>query len=214
MFRDAYDVLNPRLTRGEYWLLDVAVELRTQIRSLVHPQIEEFFNRQGHGLDRQELIGVLTRLFDNDLIEATHLDEDATSSMSGAQIEAAMEEEDRWHATCYGLTATGGQLWEAFAAPSWNRYLDESSRYSEHDEDTMQICLTSANPDLIHSRISSLPVAAQATAITETLTPWRTTYWKTLPIGYCVSLTVDSAWCEDYDSRRSWQRPRWYDWGG
>ena len=155
--------MEPRFTRGEYWLLETVVECEFEVCALIDSNLESFWNKKGHGLTRASLIETLHRLISSGLIYAK-------SEMKGSistkeQIELALEERVPWNAhhvfistdgdieiapdeskpsrtepidvrkiTSYGLTQEGGAQWEAFAAPDWQKYIDAGCHYSEDYE--------------------------------------------------------------------------------
>ena len=90
----------------------------------------------------------------------------------------------------YCLTEKGGSIWEAFAAPEWNRFIDES--YGR-DEETLQDnigCLISANEELLinyfeHGDLGEFP-AHRDKVKWDIFKPWNATYWKTIPVGHRV----------------------------
>src|SRR4051794_33270916 len=120
----------PRFTRGEYWLLESAVEHGWPLYTLVAEDVGLVFNKPGHGMDRDELIETLVSLFRRGLIAARDrvtskgvygpfavaLDRDA--------IEAALDEDLFSQETYYGLTSEGGRQWEAFARPDWDVFIE------------------------------------------------------------------------------------------
>ena len=44
--------MGPRFTRGEYWLLETAVDEQFPVSALMANNLEEYFNKKGHGLTR------------------------------------------------------------------------------------------------------------------------------------------------------------------
>ena len=129
--------LEPRFTRGEYWLLETVVESLFPVSGLTDSDFEFSLNKKGHGLTRDALIETLHRLIGSGLIYAENK-VDAPISTS-EEIERALDEPrwsigssvDRRTITYYGLTPEGGAQWEAFAAPDWQRYIDASSRLTD-----------------------------------------------------------------------------------
>ncbi len=54
--------MEPRFTRGEYWLLEIAVEHEWSISGLIDSELELHLNKKGHGLTRASLLKSLYRL--------------------------------------------------------------------------------------------------------------------------------------------------------
>ena len=64
--------MEPRFTRGEYWLLETAVEHRLPVSVLTASNLEEILNKIGHRLTRDALIDTLYRLVTSGLISVEH----------------------------------------------------------------------------------------------------------------------------------------------
>ena len=112
--------MDPRFTRGEYWLLETAVEFKFPVCGLIDSDFELSLNKKGHGLTRDALVETLHRLIAWGLISAEN-EGDAPIS-THQQIERALNESH----TYYGLTPEGGAHWEAFAAPDWQKYIEDN----------------------------------------------------------------------------------------
>lgn len=129
-----------RLSRGEYWLLVRAVEYRIPLPCLALPEgppwhrstIQMAFNRQGHGLSLDELVETLHAFVVRGWITITS-DGDACGIVDTGAIRDAFECETRDDA-CYALTVDGGRVWEAFARPKWDRYIDHTEDGTDGDE--------------------------------------------------------------------------------
>ncbi len=81
----------PRLTRGEYWLLESVVRGGMAIGWLDWPGLEECLNKPGHGLDRPTLVETLWRLFSDGLISASRQDSSGEVSQPDREaIEASL----------------------------------------------------------------------------------------------------------------------------
>ena len=48
--------MEPRFTRGEYWLLETVVEQEWEICALIWSELEIVLNKKGHGLTRASLV--------------------------------------------------------------------------------------------------------------------------------------------------------------
>ena len=181
--------MEPRFTRGEYWLLETAVESLFPVSGLTDSDFEFSLNKKGHGLTRDALIETLHRLIASGLIYAEN-EVDAPIS-THQQIERALNEPGwqvepvDWRTTTYyGLTPEGGAQWEAFAAPDWQEYIDASSRLTDDGKGIIWevICADKAwleryfeSKCLYDPREVSL-----ATVEWDYIAPWDATYWKQL----------------------------------
>ena len=129
--------MEPRLTRGEYWLLETAVKSYYPLRWLDSDDPGLLFNKPGHGLDRDRLVATLGALFRDELIEASRNDEWCV--LDELQIRNALTEQPPLKnpsCTRYRLTKRGAATWEAFAAPEWDRFILDESPFSENENET------------------------------------------------------------------------------
>ena len=67
--------MEPRLTRGEYWLLNCVVVAGCPLRFLVSDSIEELFNNPGHRLERPRLVETLVHMSEQGWIEGYRIDD-------------------------------------------------------------------------------------------------------------------------------------------
>ncbi|RPI78200.1 MAG: hypothetical protein EHM41_26000 [Chloroflexi bacterium] len=212
-----------RLTRGEYWLLETVVEARIPLCWLDWPSMEEALNKQGHGLDRSRLLRTLYRLFRSGLIEAHRFhDPEDYFIPSRQEISAALDETQSpgQNPMYYGLTGEGGAAWEAFAAPTWQRFIDLSFQPLEASttEIGQGICADRGRLERYVDGLSYTGITIDSsTMVWDELIPWQATYWKTLPRGYQVTFH-----CQRSEEPSSWDRMplsyylvyenRWYSW--
>lgn len=193
------------MDRGEYWLLDSAVQFRQPFAVLTYEHIDEWFNKPGHGLTLHQLIATLQRLFLSGELMAERTSGFVTERGSGlvrlgvfvptpSELEAAVAGElDAF----YGLTSKGGSRWEDCSAPDWARYLDVE------DDATAQIQeVRGANLDVVRHYVSLQPYMTHTAVVAGSeqwaaLNPWEATYWKTLPKGHKVRFSYQAL--EDSD---------------
>lgn len=62
--------MEPRFTRGEYWLLEIVVEREFPVYGLIDSELEWNLNKKGHGLTRATLVETFHRLLSAGLIYA------------------------------------------------------------------------------------------------------------------------------------------------
>ena len=135
--------MEPRFTRGEYWLLETVVEHELEICALIDNDLELRLNKTDHGLARTSLVETLYRLLSSGLIYAKN--EEMGFISTAEQIELALDEPKRGvgvplngrKVTYYGLTQEGGAQWEAFAAPDWRKYIAASFQLADDGESEM-----------------------------------------------------------------------------
>ena len=195
--------MEPRFTRGEYWLLETVIRQGCPFVYIHGPEVSQALNKPAHGLDRASLVDSLDRLFQTGLLGAAMLREGGCSgpfsrSLSRAEIEAALEEtRDDYEArgsaydeTYYGLTPEGGRQWELFAAPDWERYVQYYDGPSRSERWMNGIIIS---PDLAQVERLFEGVRYMGHAIDpehvhrRVLSPWQATYWKQLTHAHLIS---------------------------
>ena len=212
--------MEPRFTRGEYWLLEIAVEHEWHISELIDSELELHLNKKGHGLTRASLLNSLYRLLSSGLIYAKNEVDGFISTYE--QIECALNEppgeiapagEEKY--TSYGLTQEGGAQWEAFAAPDWEKYV-ESSVFSDADESENEIWeVMCADKEWLEKYFDSMCFHQQLEVSVESVAwdyaaPWEVTYWKQLEGAHILRFQAqDKSEAEDYE-RSPPPSPEWY----
>ena len=183
--------MEPRFTRGEYWLLETVVEYEWTICGLMGSDLELHLNKKGHGLTRALLLENLYRLLSSGLIYAKNEVDGFISTYE--QIEAALNEPPgqivlagQKKYTSYGLTREGGAQWEAFAAPDWEKYVEMAETFSDEDEFEDEIWeVICADKDWLERVYQSICFHHQIEVSLESIewdyiAPWDVTYWKQL----------------------------------
>ena len=186
--------MEPRFTRGEYWLLEKVVEDEFAIGALIMREPVFFGKKEWHGLTRASLVESLYRLLSSGLIYAKS-EVDGFISTS-EEIERALNEPksrgyapfDTKEPTSYGLTAEGGAQWEAFATPDWQAYIKDGFHWPDGSKYGMWevIC---ADKKHLGSYYRSFCFHRQIEASLESMewdyiAPWQATYWKQLEGAY------------------------------
>ena len=211
--------MEPRFTRGEYWLLEIAVEHEWSISGLIDNELELHLNKKGHGLTRASLLESLYLLLSSGLIYAKNEVDGFISTYE--QIEAALNEPpggifpagvEKY--TSYGLTQEGGAQWEAFAAPDWEKYIVEMGEGEDESGYELQelIC---ADKDWLEKYLESFCFYHQIEVSLESMewdyiSPWEVTYWKQLEGAHILRFQErDKSEVEDYERART-PNPEWY----
>ncbi len=185
------------LTRLDYCLLDLVVELRSPMAFVVEPVIGPMFNVEGHDAPDTEVAAALSRLLDNGLIEAQRYSDDLQDEipierMSPEAVLAAFPEKCWGKRIAYGLTDAGASAWEHAAMPDWSRYVEESS--DPEDKSYVLQAATEKVADEYLSYLCRYQIDLLSKVEQTRLHPWQATYWKSLPDG--VRLTF-----------RAWDKP-------
>lgn len=179
------------LTWGELWLLETAVHAWIPLRFLVHPEIDQLFNKPGHHLDLQELADALERLrARGDVVLRT--DSRGPHVPSRDQLFAALvyaKGRRPPNGLHYGLTRQGGERWEQAAGADWSRYVRDSLSFAAEDDDVVGPRCEITGMD--RARVEAALAASRRDVLPGTLTwdrlePWPVTPWKTLPGAYRV----------------------------
>ncbi len=188
--------MEPRFTRGEYWLLETVVEHEWDICGLMESDLELHLNKKAHGLTRTALVETLHRLLSSGLIYAesrVDFSDEATDVISTKeQIEMALDKRKSWSGvpvekrktTYYGLTQEGGAQWEAFAAPDWQKYIEAGCHFSDGYEFGMWE-LMCADKVWLERYFESMcfydPHKMDLESVErDYIAPWQATYWKQL----------------------------------
>ena len=207
--------MEPRFTRGEYWLLETAVEYRRALRFLDDSgrEFSEQHNKVGHRMHRPELIDTLQRLQIAGLISFRRFDspDDKGTDITDVQFDAALDEGREGPWTTYQLTAEGGRQWESFASPRWNYFLQQNFCWDtvEGTDETPQVGIfTSVESKWLKSMVKLYstgfrPIDQDSVEYLE-IGAWDATYWKVLPSGYRAKVRYIG---DDYSGIRSHMRP-------
>ena len=188
--------MEPRFTRGEYWLLETVVEDEFAIGALIDSDFGLHPNKKSHGLTRTSLVETLHQLLASGLIYAKN---ETTGSISThKQIKRALDEMQprdidpigKEKLTFYGLTAEGGTQWEAFAAPDWQSYIKVDSQVSDGSEYGIWEVICAAKGWLesyFKSMYFHYPIEMSLASVEwDYISPWQATYWKQLDGAYSV----------------------------
>lgn len=171
------------MDKNEYWLLDSVVEKWDSLKCLVSDDIEGAFNKRSHGLNRDELVSVLDRLFRRRDLLAQRMEK----SVSGFFIPTKTEIEDAFDGrlNCfYGLTAQGGARWEEVSQPNWERYICDSVYAEPQEGETIGSDRGLVEQYDLLSRYDSEISVVPGSKHWDVLRPWQATYWKELPVGH------------------------------
>ena len=199
--------MEPRFTRGEYWLLETVVEHELEVCALIDSSLESLWNKKGHGLTRASLIETLHRLISWGLIYAKS--EMRSSISTKEQIELALEERVPWSThhvfistdgdieivpdeskpprtepidvrkiTSYGLTQEGGAQWEAFAAPDWQKYIAGSFQPEDEEGEYEMWELIGGDKNWLEAYIESMCFYDQQELILESVEWDYVTPWQ------------------------------------
>ena len=186
--------MEPRFTRGEYWLLETVVEDEFAIGALIDSELALHRNKKWHGLTPPSLVETLYRLLASGLIYAKNEVDGFISTHE--QIKSALDEikstdidsVGKEKLTFYGLTQEGGAQWEAFAAPDWQAYIKVGSQVPDGSEYGIWevIC---AQKGWLERYFKSIyfhyPIEMSLASVEwDYIAPWQATYWKQIDGAY------------------------------
>jgi hypothetical protein len=182
------------LTRGQYWLLEAAVECRSWLAGL---NDEDFYrpalNRSSHGMSDDVLIRTLTAMLRDGVIEIVTRGDHKL--LHPSEVELLEIVNSRNSDVLYGLTSRGGALWESFAFPRWDRYMTDEGSEEVDESGRRQAVLLSLHEgncgrfknDLDRYLISKGRQPAEIVS-RRVVAPWQATYWKQFDRGHEVVL--------------------------
>ena len=207
--------MEPRFTRGEYWLLETVVEHEWDIPGLMGSDLELHLNKKGHGLTRASLLETLYRLLSSGLIYAKNEVDGFLSTYQ--QIECALDQPP-WRITgdkkytTYGLTQEGGAQWEAFAAPDWGKYLTADDTSEDDEIQTWEIIC--ADKDWLNRYYAAMCFDDELEVSLETIAweyiaPWQVTYWKQLNGAH--RLRFEAQYTDDLSPQSLPTHPEYFD---
>lgn len=222
----------PRLTRGEYWILNSLVEHPYPLYFFSGPDrfLQDVFNRQPHGLTEDEVTLTLLGLFNAGWIEGeTHprctsgpQPPDVPFDPTGAGIRAAFEPQfyrregdgprrrRRDPEVTIRLTPEGGGVWEAFAKPRWEHFFQD---FYEHPDGGRSVKLLRAVDRTRGQQYAAywgeLEEFDPAAIVWKPVAPFPATYWKTLPVGFEARVRCTPGCRARQDLSSSEIRSRW-----
>lgn len=210
---------DPRLTRGEYWLLESVAEWQLFVELLNAENLESCLNKSGHGMGVEETIETFWHLYSAGLIFVSR-GKGEVVALNREELAGRVTFPEPRSSGCqvyYGLTAEGGRLWEAFAAPKWECFIDASVGGDERREYHEAGAASKWRLEKYLSLVKQDQTVDDASIQWETCEPWQATYWKELPSGH--RLTFNSrAGNRQVESDRHWEwvnfsKSCWYAWG-
>ena len=216
--------MTKKLSRGEYWILESVTALKYPLHILFGPNLEQWMNKRGHGLPKDEIIDTLLSMLDEDMIILKRRGEVVNFSSKDDMLhylDATYDMSNYADWVYYELSSKGGAVWEQFASPEWDRFIH--SDYVEYNPDHIKIkqkiVLTCGNKGWLEHYFRSLQYheyEVLAESIKQsTVEPWQATYWKTLPKGHRIEFTAENK--HTHEGRppvgMEWFDNLWYAWG-
>jgi hypothetical protein len=221
-----------RLSRGEYWLLEAAVEYALPLTVIALPDgppwdrstIDLTLNKTGHGLSAAELQHTLLRMQRLGwIVFQSYVGNDKKIlRLDAASIDHEMRRLGTYekHAK-YKLTEKGGDVFEAFARPDWSRYLNHETDPAYDNFDAVEgepehFILRASDEKNLRMYLHELRHAYlldEKTIRKSALVNWSANYWKTLPSGFevrCVATPIVQP--PEVRRRASSRLDCWYRW--
>ncbi len=214
-----YELPWPRLTRGEYWLMEIMAEHMIPADFLTRDDLDKLLDKQPHGLNQDEFLATIFELSRQGLVSFINRHDQTERQFSNTdQIRDALAEESRRgrSKTSLCLTSEGGCVWEAFAAPKWDRFVYEGYIFDEPTGRVLVELICASRRRLqwyLGSSYPSLSPIDRSRLWWSTVEPWQATYWKTLPKAHSVRFVgSDDRKEEPPLLPRFVVTPRWYRW--
>lgn len=230
-----------RFSRAEYWLLDIAVEYSASIADLINGDTAGGINRTDHQCPPEELAEGLERLFADRLIAGYRFGgKRYRHFLTRPEIEIELHRpklppppDNPMHPgfrhpdeIYYQLTPLGGKTWENFACPDWNQFIGGIGTVIGDTEDPpcpsrgQVICPSDWKLNYYLHYAAHIGHHIDETSIRRDLiTPWKATYWKTLPKAHRVRYKM--MYHDVYQENRGWPllssqvfdlQRNWYRW--
>jgi hypothetical protein len=187
--------------KGYSWLLDAVATLRIPLQWLTARNVDELANREGHGLPASEIAARMRELLHDGRIAVTWplISGGERVLLTGQElVEVLMHRSDT--PLYYGLTETGGLLWESVFHPAWDSYVDASElpdvlTAKSPATDRVEIAaltreLVEEYAERVYRRADLSKQVVVGSESWQYLQPWQATYWKTLPAGWRVQFLV------------------------
>jgi hypothetical protein len=199
-----------RFSRAEFWLLDIAIQECVPIADLISGDAAAGLNLRDHQCTPEELADGLERLFADRLISSyRHGGRHRRRFLTRPEIEVELRRPKLAPApddplqlgdrhpdeTYYRLTLAGGAAWEAFARPDWNYFVDGvgTTVGNENLCDPPYPCrgyAISPSRRIVEQYLSLARYIGHevdhASIRWDIVSPWKATYWKTLPKAHRV----------------------------
>jgi hypothetical protein len=189
--------MNPRLTRAEFWLLTRVAVYGQSLRALGMPErppaglpwggtsLEEHYNCRGHGLGPRAFARCLYGAIRKDWIQLWRDGSPVENPPSLPEVLTWLSEPGRFADGVYACLSTrGGEVWEAFARPEWDRYIDDFTTFGGDTEPELRE-VTALDPAWL-CRYQETVRAEQSIDRESTfeIADWELTYWKPRVAAY------------------------------
>lgn len=223
------------LTRGEWWLLETAVDCEYPIWFVAKPEpnLSLALNHKGHGLNRSELCAAFRTLRDRGDILFCQVPSGQPIALTDEELFANLQPVDnasQADAPYYALTPAGGARWEAAAEADWSRFFKREYPGDSGDWSEGPRVLTAGSPVRLRELLDHLAEflfteVVPGSVIEDVVRPWQATHWKTLPVGYRAHYRAkrsEPSWAPQPPDRKAtyrafaaWYRYSWHGgWGG
>ena len=185
-----YKIDDPRLTRGEYWLIESCVYSWSSLHSIFSEDYIRIYNKRNHCQTNVKLIETLSRLVNGGILFLRCANKIATHTEPKIIEEIIKKQPHNKESTYYyGLTVEGGTLWENFAMPNWDFFIDDVGRFLENN---MYQCSISGkcekNVKAAYNYLEKHDyIIDKESVYWELLTPYQANYWKEFKKGYRVT---------------------------
>ena len=221
-----------RLTRAEYWLLLKAATMRLPLWVIAAPEgppwgvgtIEESLNCLGHGLSHGALACTVQRLARRKwirLYRSSRCGEHREPLQADRHVIAAEFDRQRCEdgIGTYELTPLGGEVFEAFARPEWDRYIEDFFLLSAVDGESAERQIIAADRRRLNRYLDAVRHEYEVDPGSESIherTDWQPIYWKAPRAGVeCRLRYRDRQPTHESSIRSAGSLLRsWCEWGG
>lgn len=207
----------------EWLFLDLAVEGCVPLNRVWGSPycFKEQWNLPWYELSREETARTVRDLHARGLIEWLPLGSSSENASLVIPSDADLFRSQHF----YGLTPSGGTAWEEIAKPNWMNFLNCQCEYI----DDLPVSMTVSGPNQRQLGLAAITFSTFYDCLPDfsrctirVLRPYKPTYWKSLDIGYEMTIDVKRASMEgisfqqfdDFLSVFDWQSlrsPQWYE---
>ncbi len=176
------------LDDNDYVILKDLFEAKVPIRLIFHNESEVVFNRDRLELTKESLSEKLSILIENGFVECF----DKNNCLVTTPI---IGNEDMF----LGLTHLGGQTIEQKLMVNWLDYKNLEEKYLDK-YDYCNWSIEAKSMDEINRVTEYIREKKNIQYTINKLVPWRPVYWKTLDVGYKITIESPITLCKEYTS--------------
>jgi hypothetical protein len=183
----------------EFWILDALADIRLTLYLVLEPSVYSArLNRPRYAANQPEVIEALKELIRRELLTCCDCLGNPVELELAISTAKQVKNGNDTNSPYLELSRRGGDQWEQWAIPDWDRYVGYflPPPELEEDDEGYWYCLGATNLPAIENEVLWLAsVGAVVVNATQSLppvkfAPWMATYWKELPEGFQQAVKV------------------------